>query len=105
MPAHPRWRGMVLPLAILLAGEIALRASGIRSDGVALPSDVAVAAVVGLGDGSILRETGNTLIPAASGLAIGGGLGLLTGLWFGLSAAAARLASLSVELFRPIPPV
>jgi ABC-type nitrate/sulfonate/bicarbonate transport system permease component len=99
------WRGLVLPAAALLATEAAMRWAEIRSDGLALPSEIGLAAIAAIGDGSIMRETGDTLIPAATGLAIGGGLGLLAGLWFGLSLTAARLASLSVELFRPIPPV
>jgi NitT/TauT family transport system permease protein len=99
------WRGAVLPAAILLIAEAALRFSGVSSDGVALPSAVVLAAGEAVADGTLVRGTLNTLAPAALGLVVGGGLGLGGGLWFGLSPLAAQLGSLSVELLRPIPPV
>lgn len=99
------WRGWVLPVAILVAAEVALRCSDVRSDGIALPSAVVAAMGEAVADGSLIRGTRDTLAPAAIGLAVGGGLGLAGGLWFGLSPRAAGLGSLSVELLRPIPPV
>jgi NitT/TauT family transport system permease protein len=42
---------------------------------------------------------------ALAGLGVGGGLGLATGVWLGLSRVAADAASLAVELLRPVPSV
>ena len=39
MRARSTVQGLVLPVGALLLAEIAMRASGIRSDGLALPSD------------------------------------------------------------------
>lgn len=104
-PRRAGWRGAVLPLALLVLAEAALRLSGLQSDGVAPPSAVVLAAWEAVADGKLPRATLDTLAPAALGLAAGGGLGLLAGLWFGLSPRAADLGALPVELFRPIPPV
>ncbi|MGO4714449.1 ABC transporter permease [Bradyrhizobium sp. 2TAF24] len=105
MPARTILQGLALPLGALLLAEIAMRASGIHSDGLALPSDVGVAAITGLRDGTVLLNTGDTLVPAFGGALLGGGLGLLVGLWLGLSTLADDLSALTVELLRPIPPV
>jgi len=98
-------RGWLLPLLLMAAAEIALRISGIRSDGLARPTEI-IQALLGLAaDGAILQRTWETLAPILLGATIGGAIGLFLGTWLGLSPAAARLAGLSVELFRPIPPV
>lgn len=98
-------RGIVLPLALLACAEAAMRLSHTESDTLARPSDIAVALVHALRDGTVLAESLQTLGAALGGLAIGGGLGLLAGLWFGLSQRADRWSLLSVELLRPIPSV
>lgn len=82
-----------------------MRFSGIQSDGLALPSEVAVALFATIADGEIFLRTAETVGAIAIGVPAGGVLGLLLGVWFGLSPRAAQLASLSIELFRPIPPV
>jgi len=99
------WRGVVLPLALLALAEAAMRARGIESDALARPSDIAHALWDALRDGSLLAASLQTLGAALAGLALGGGLGLLAGLWFGLSSRAERWSLLSVELLRPIPSV
>jgi ABC-type nitrate/sulfonate/bicarbonate transport system permease component len=100
--ALPAW---LVPLGLLGAAEVAMRRSGIQSDGLALPSQVASSLVVLIADGEIFLRTAETIGSIAVGVAIGGALGLLLGVWLGLSPVAAKLASLSIELFRPIPPV
>jgi ABC-type nitrate/sulfonate/bicarbonate transport system permease component len=97
--------GWLLPVAAIVIAEIAMRATGIRSDGLALPSQVAAALLDLVTDGEIFLRSAETIAPIALGILIGGTLGLLIGLWLGLSASAAQLAWLSIELFRPIPPV
>ncbi len=82
-----------------------MRASGIQSDGLALPSQVAGALAQAIADGELFLSTMETIGAICVGVPIGGMLGLLLGIWLGLSPRAAQLASLSIELFRPIPPV
>lgn len=98
----PAW---LVPLGLLGGIEIAMRASGIQSDGLALPSQIAAALVAAIADGEIFLRTAETIGAISVGVPVGGILGLLLGVWLGLSPRAARLASLSIELFRPIPPV
>src|SRR5689334_12352579 len=97
--------GWLLPLAALVVAEIAMRATGIRSDGLALPSQTAAALLELVADGEIFLRSVETIAPITIGVLTGGTLGLLIGVWLGLSATAAQLAWLSIELFRPIPPV
>jgi len=82
-----------------------MRATGIQSDGLALPSQIAAALLDLVADGEIFLRSVETIAPIAIGVLIGGTLGLLIGIWLGLSTTAAQLAWLSIELFRPIPPV
>ncbi len=98
-------RGAVLPLALLLLAELGMRAAAVQSDALARPSEMALALAQGLGDGSVLLATGQTLGAAGAGLLLGGGLGLAIGMWFGLSALAGRLGALTVELLKPVPSV
>ena len=82
-----------------------MRATGIQSDGLALPSQIATALCDLVADGEIYLRSVETVAPIAIGVLTGGTLGLLVGVWLGLSKTAAQLAWLSIELFRPIPPV
>jgi len=97
------WRGWVVPLILVAIAEASLH--GVESDSLAAPSQVARALVTLLADGSLLWASAQTLVASLGGLAIGGGLGLVLGVWFGLSRSAAAGASISVELLRPIPSV
>lgn len=98
-------RGLVVPLLLVLAAEIAAAVTHLQSDSLARPSDVALALGHALADGSIARSTFETLAAGLIGLAIGGVAGLLAGALLGLSQAADRLMTVSVEVFRPIPSV
>jgi ABC-type nitrate/sulfonate/bicarbonate transport system permease component len=98
-------RGAAVPLGLLLLAEAGMRVNQVQSDALARPTDVVIALWHSLLDGSLWLSTGQTLGAAMTGLMIGGGLGLLFGLWFGLSRAAAQASGLSVELLRPVPSV
>ena len=98
-------RGWALPIALLVLAEASMRFNGTDSDALARPSDVARALWDALKDGTVLAASLQTLAAALGGLALGGGLGLLAGLWFGLSSRAERWSLLSVELLRPVPSV
>lgn len=101
----PEWRGAVLPLTLLLLAEVGMRAHGVQSDALARPTEVATAFALAAADGSLWVSTGQTMGAAVCGLALGGGLGVLFGIWFGLVRAAAESANLAVELLRPVPSV
>src|SRR5262245_41683107 len=82
-----------------------MRVSGIESDSLAAPAQIAVAFYTALLDGTILRRTAETLRAALTGLAIGAGGGLLGSIVLGLVPPAARLMQVSIEVLRPIPAV
>ena len=86
---------------LLVVAEIAMRATGIQSDGLALPSQVATALLELIADGEIFLRSAETIAPIAVGVLIGGALGLLIGVWLGLSAER-RAARLAVD--RIVPP-
>jgi ABC-type nitrate/sulfonate/bicarbonate transport system permease component len=98
-------RGLLLPIAVVVAAEIAARTIGIKLDNLAAPSAILVAGFDILLDGSLLYSTSQTLWAALAGLAIGGGLGLMLGILIGLSAPLARLLQVTIEALRPIPSI
>lgn len=97
-------RGAVLPVVALAAAEAAMHGR-LPSDTLAPPSQVAAALWHSLADGSLWLASLQTLGAALGGLVVGGGLGLVIGLWFGLSRRAATRGALSVELLKPVPSV
>jgi len=99
------WRGWVLPVTLLALAEAAMRINPVESDALARPTDVLNAMAQAIANGSVLSLSAQTLAAALAGLALGGGLGLAAGIWFGLSRAAADAAALSIELLRPVPSV
>jgi ABC-type nitrate/sulfonate/bicarbonate transport system permease component len=98
------WRALVLPAALLALAEIGARANG-ASDSVAPPSQVAVALVGAIADGSLIVATRDTLASAFGGLAIGGIIGLVLGILLGSFSPLNRLMEVTLELVRPIPSV
>jgi NitT/TauT family transport system permease protein len=98
-------KAIVLPVSFLAFWEIGMRASGIESDSLARPSQIALAFYEALADGTIVHRTAETLFAALTGLAIGGGLALIFSILLGLVPAFARLMQFSIEVLRPIPPV
>jgi len=93
----------VVPLVLLAAAEAALH--GVESYSVSAPSASLKSLLALAAGGTLWTSSLQTLGAALAGLAIGGGLGLVLGLWFGLVRGAAQAGSLSVELLRPIPSV
>lgn len=98
-------KGLVVPVALLLAAEGALRLSGLQSDAVAPPSAILAALFGALGDGSIAVATGQTLGTALAGLLLGGSVGLVLGVVFGLFRPVDRLMDVTVEAIRPVPSI
>lgn len=100
-----RWRGLVVPAALVLAAEAGMRLWGSTSLSLAAPSDIAAAFVRVLLDGSLVAATLNTLATAGAGLALGGLAGLAIGILFGLVRPLDRLMEVTVEAIRPIPSI
>jgi len=104
-PARRLSRALAVPLLLLVILEAYTRTAGRDSDALAPPTQVLQALWRALADGSLLVGTGFTLGSAALGLLLGGGLGVLLGIALGLSARAARIGFLSIEVLRPMPSV
>jgi ABC-type nitrate/sulfonate/bicarbonate transport system permease component len=100
-----RVKGLLLPVAILVAFEIWARAIHLQSDSLAPPSAIAVALVEALADGSVLIATRDTLISAFAGLTIGGAIGLALGIALGIFHLFDRLMEVTIEAIRPIPSI
>ncbi len=97
--------GLVVPVAALVLAEACYGWSGVKWDSIAPPSAAFIALIGALGDGSLLRATGETLLAAFAGLALGGGAGLLAGLALGSVPVLDRLMDVTIEALRPIPAV
>ena len=100
-----RWRGILVPLAVLILAEVGFRVSIGESDSLAPPSRAVGALLGALGDGSLLAGTARTLAGMLGGLAIGGLGGLAVGIALGFSETLRRASFLTIELLRPIPSV
>ena len=98
-------KGIAFPIAFLVAWEIAMRATGVESDALAPPSEIAVAFWHALLDGTIVGRTAETLQAALIGLAVGGGGAVVVSVLLGLMPPLARLMRFTVEALRPIPAV
>ena len=100
------WRGSVLPLALLVLAEAAMRVHPAESDALARPTEVLKALAQACADGSVLSLSAQTLAAAFAGLALGGGLGGAdAAVDAGVRLRLSDAASLSVELLRPVPSV
>jgi NitT/TauT family transport system permease protein len=96
-------RGLVIPVLLVVAWELAFRIGGFQSDSLAPPSAVAVALARGLANGEIPGATGQTLSAAGIGLSIAGVIGLLMGIFRGLFWRVDYLLDVTTEALRPIP--
>lgn len=98
-------KGFLLPALLLILWEVAMRVSGVQSDSLAAPSQIAVAFWTAIMDGTIAKRTAETLRAAMTGLAIGGGSALVLSIILGLVPPVARLLQFSIEVLRPVPAV
>jgi ABC-type nitrate/sulfonate/bicarbonate transport system permease component len=99
------WRGLALPLALIVLWQAGASAYGVESDTLSSPAAIAGALAAGLADGSLAAATARTLTAAAAGLALGGAFGIACGLVFGLLPPVSRLMRVTVELLRPVPAI
>jgi ABC-type nitrate/sulfonate/bicarbonate transport system permease component len=100
-----RWKGLLLPALAVVVFEAWMRLAPVASDALAPPSAALLALLQGLADGEVLVATRDTLVSAASGLALGASLGLIAGVLVGLLPRLDRLLEVSIESIRPIPSV
>ncbi len=99
------WRGLVVPVGLLVLAEIAAAVTHLDSDALARPSEIIPAGAAALFDGSLLWATVETLWAAAAGLLIGVPIGLAAGIVLGLFPVVDRLMNFSIEALRPIPSI
>ncbi len=101
-----RWLlGGLFPLLVAALWETLSRAGILSEDGFSRPTSFLAAGWQALGDGTLLRQTGETFGAAALGLAIAAACGVAGGTLLGLSRPLERAAALSVDALRPVPSV
>jgi len=100
------WKGLALPVTLIVLGEIFGRMANLTDiDSLAPPSSIVLAFIEAVRDGSVLTTTRDTLITAFTGLAIGGTVGLMIGILLGVLPVADRLMEVTIESIRPIPSI
>ena len=100
-----RWKGLVLPFVLVACWELASRADLIPLQTMSRPSDIIAAWWTDLSTGVLLTATVQTLQATLFGFLIATAIGILTGLFVGLSSTARLMISPSLEALRPVPPV
>jgi ABC-type nitrate/sulfonate/bicarbonate transport system permease component len=100
----PLLRGAIVPALLLVLWEFASR-WGLILDTLSRPSDIALALLSSLRDGSILIATMQTFESALWGLAIAAVIGILVGSVLGLSPMLEGVTGPTIEALRPIPAV
>ena len=98
-------RGIIVPALAITAWEVASRTGMLQLEFLSRPSDILMAGIGGLRDGSILLATAQTFEAAAFGLAIATVAGVLAGTIIGLSRPIERTVGPTIEALRPIPAV
>lgn len=98
-------RGLVIPVAALAGWELASRLGLLPMDTFSRPSDVVVAGLSIMADGSLLRATAETLQAALAGLGVAIAFGVPLGMVIGLSAGTRLMAGPTLDALRPVPPV
>jgi ABC-type nitrate/sulfonate/bicarbonate transport system permease component len=97
-------RGAIVPALLLVLWELASR-QGLILDTLSRPSDIFLALLSSLRDGSILVATMQTFESALWGLAIAAVAGILVGTILGLSPMLESVTGPTIEALRPIPAV
>jgi sulfonate transport system permease protein len=95
--------GWVLPVALVIAWELAARSGTIPPSVLPAPSDVVAAGWRLLQSGELLQNLGVSTARAVSGFVIGGGIGFALGLANGLSALSEKLTDTTLQMVRNVP--
>ncbi len=105
VPLRAAWRALAVPTMIVLAWEALARAGQLPADTLPPPSQIGVAGLGLLADGSVLVAAWQTLQAAVGGLVLAAITGVLCGVALGLAPRAARVVGPSIEAMRPVPAV
>jgi NitT/TauT family transport system permease protein len=97
--------GSILPALFIAIWEISSRTGVLTLESLSRPSDIILAGISGLGDGSILVATVQTFETALLGLSIAAIAGIVSGAALGLSPVLERVVDPTIEALRPIPAV
>jgi ABC-type nitrate/sulfonate/bicarbonate transport system permease component len=99
------WRSIAIPAAILVLWELAAGLRILDLEFISRPSHILIAAIAGLADGSFLYATWQTLEACLFGLSIALVVGVLVGIFLGLSPFAEFISRPSIESLRSIPSI
>ena len=97
--------GSILPAFFIAIWEISSRTGVLTLESLSRPSDIILAGIAGLGDGSILVATVQTFETSLLGLSMAAIAGIVFGAVLGLSPTFERIVAPTVEALRPIPAV
>jgi ABC-type nitrate/sulfonate/bicarbonate transport system permease component len=98
-------RGSFIPAFLIVLWEATSRTGLLKFEYLSRPTDILVAGVGALIDGSIFLATWQTFEAAAFGLLLAIIIGVLAGVILGLSSTTERVVGPTIEAFRPIPAV
>lgn len=98
-------RGLALPCFVVILWELTSRTGLLKFEFLSRPSDILIAGIGGLRDGSILLATWQTFEAALFGLILAIVVGVLAGTILGLSSTTERIVGPTIEALRPIPAV
>jgi ABC-type nitrate/sulfonate/bicarbonate transport system permease component len=97
--------GSIVPVLFLGVWEISSRTGLLTLESLSRPSDILIAGVHSLLDGSLLLATFQTFEAALLGLAIAAAIGIICGTVLGLSPMTERVTGPTIEALRPIPAI
>jgi len=100
-----KWRGLVLPVILVVLWEIGARAGTLPEDTMSQPSVIVAAGWEALLDGSLLLATVQTFQTALLGLAIGAIIGICIGSLIGLLPVVEGVIGPTLDTIRPVPAV
>jgi sulfonate transport system permease protein len=93
----------IAPLVLLVSWEVLAQAGWLSPQVLPAPSKVLMTAFKLAISGSLLNDLGVSMLRAAAGFAIGGGVGFALGTLVGFSRTAEALIDRSVQMIRAIP--
>jgi ABC-type nitrate/sulfonate/bicarbonate transport system permease component len=99
------WRGLLVPVLLLLFWEIGGDLGWVPVQSVSKPSSIMAAWTAAVSDGSLLIATAQTLQAALAGLALATLIGVAVGVAFGLFPLLQGIVGPTLETLRPVPPV
>ncbi len=97
--------GSIVPVLFLGIWEMSSRSGLLTLESLSRPSDIVIAGIHSLFDGSLLLATVQTFEAALLGLAFAAVVGILCGSLLGLLPLAERITGPTIEALRPIPAI